>query len=180
MDTSLTTSRIRAAWDHFKLSGDQPSGYGYGVEYDSPTELSTAESDTAGTYYDYATHGNHVAGIAGGSGAGTSYRGMAFECEFLFNSIQLDAGSAIDAFNWMKGIADEGLGGYYFQVKAQKEDHGEPQLVTEQCIMRVVWNRRRITGNHNICPEYRRLVWSPCGAGCILPLPTGDTVERCW
>lgn len=106
MDTTLTTSRVRAAWDHFKLSGDQPAGFGYGVEYDTPAELTAAESDTAGTYYDYATHGSHVAGIAGGSGAGTKYRGMAFECEYLFNSIQLDAGSAIDAFNWMKGIAD--------------------------------------------------------------------------
>jgi subtilisin family serine protease len=106
MDTTLTTSRIRAAWDHFKISGDQPTGYGYGVEYDTPTELSTAESDTASTYYDYATHGSHVAGIAGGSGAGTEHRGIAFEAEFLFNSIQLDVGAAIDAFNWMKGIAD--------------------------------------------------------------------------
>lgn len=106
MDTTLTSSRIRAAWDHFKLSGDQPAGYGYGVEYDTPTELSTAESDTASTYYDYATHGSHVAGICAGSGAGTQYRGIAFEAEYLFNSIQLDVGAAIDAFNWMKGIAD--------------------------------------------------------------------------
>lgn len=106
MDTTLTTSRVRAAWDHFKQSGDQPAGYGYGVEYDTPTELSNAASDTASTYYDYATHGSHVAGIAAGSGAGTKFRGMAFEAEYLFNSIQLDVGAAIDAFNWMKGIAD--------------------------------------------------------------------------
>ncbi|CAG5080756.1 S8 family peptidase [Parvicella tangerina] len=106
MDTTLTTSRVRAAWDHFKHTGDQPVGYGYGVEYDTPSELTTAESDTASTYYDYATHGSHVAGIAGGSGAGTEYRGIAFEAEYLFNSIQLDVGAAIDAFNWMKDIAD--------------------------------------------------------------------------
>lgn len=106
MDTTLTTSRVRAAWDHFKISGDQPIGYGYGVEYDTPAELTAAASDTASTYYDYATHGSHVAGIVAGSGAGTKYRGMAFEAEYLFNSIQLDVGAAIDAFNWMKGIAD--------------------------------------------------------------------------
>lgn len=106
MDTTLTTSRIRAAWDHFKHEGDQPVGYGYGVEYDTPAELVAAESDTASDYYDYATHGSHVAGICAGSGAGTIYRGVAFEAQYLFNSIQLDAGAAIDAFNWMKGIAD--------------------------------------------------------------------------
>ncbi len=106
MDTSLSTSRIRAAWDHFKHQGNQPVGFGYGVEYVTPTELDNANSDTAGDYYDYATHGNHVAGIAGGSGGGTIHRGVAFESEYLFNSIQLDAGSAIDAFVWMKNIAD--------------------------------------------------------------------------
>jgi len=106
MDTTLTTSRIRAAWDHFKHQGNQPAGFGYGVEYVTPTELDDANSDTAGDYYDYATHGNHVAGIAGGSGGGTIHRGVAFESEYLFNSIQLDAGAAIDAFVWMKNIAD--------------------------------------------------------------------------
>ena len=106
MDTSLTTSRVRAAWDHFKHAGNQPTGFGYGVEYVTPTELDDANSDTAGDYYDYATHGNHVAGIAGGSGAGLKYRGVAFESQYLFNSIQLDAGAAIDAFVWMKGIAE--------------------------------------------------------------------------
>ena len=106
LDTSLTTSRIRAAWDHFKHQGNVPAGFGYGVEYVTPTELDDANSDTAGDYYDYATHGNHVAGIAAGSGGGTIHRGVAFESQYLFNSIQLDAGSAIDAFVWMKNIAD--------------------------------------------------------------------------
>lgn len=106
MDTALTISRIRAAWDHFKLLGNQPTGFGYGVEYSTPEELAAAQSDTASTYYDYATHGSHVAGIAAGSGAGTIHRGVAFDAQFLFNSIQLDVGAAIDAFNWMKSIAD--------------------------------------------------------------------------
>jgi minor extracellular serine protease Vpr len=105
-DTSLTNTRIRAAWDQFKIAGTPPAGMLYGAEYDTPQALAAALSDTAGTYYDFATHGNHVAGIAGGSGAGTVYRGVAFESELLFASLQLDAGSAIDAFNWMKAKAD--------------------------------------------------------------------------
>ena len=107
MDTSLSKTRIRAAWDHFKMSGKKPQGFDYGVSYETPMELDAAQSDTAGTYYSYATHGSHVAGIAGGSGAGIGYRGVAFEAEYLFNSIQLDAGAAIDAFTWMKQIADK-------------------------------------------------------------------------
>ena len=106
MDTTLTTSRIRAAWDQFKISGTPPAGMNYGAAYNTPQALAAALCDTAGTYYDYATHGSHVAGIAAGSGAGTKYRGVAFESQYLFASQQLDAGSAIDAFNWMKSIAD--------------------------------------------------------------------------
>lgn len=105
MDTLLQNSRIRAAWDQFKIDGTPPSGFSYGVEYDTPAELDAANSDTASTYYDYGTHGNHVAGIAGGSGVGLEYRGVAFESQFLFNSLQIDVGAAIDAFNWMKNIA---------------------------------------------------------------------------
>jgi minor extracellular serine protease Vpr len=106
MDTTLSTSRIRAAWDQFKLSGTPPAGMSYGAEYSTPQMLSGALCDTAGIYYDYATHGSHVAGIAGGSGAGTKYRGVAFESQYLFASQLLDAGSAIDAFKWMMSVAD--------------------------------------------------------------------------
>lgn len=106
MDTSLSYSRIRAAWDHFKLSGTPPNGMNYGAVYNNPEALLEAKSDTFGVY-GYATHGSHVAGIAAGSGAGTQYRGVAFESEYLLNSIQLDVGSAIDAFVWMKNVADE-------------------------------------------------------------------------
>lgn len=105
-DTSLTNTRIKAAWDQFKHAGTPPAGMMYGVEYATPQALAAARSDTAGDYYDYATHGSHVAGIAAGSGAGTAYRGVAFESDLLFVSLQLDAGSAIDAFNWMKAKAD--------------------------------------------------------------------------
>jgi minor extracellular serine protease Vpr len=106
MDTLLTTTRIRAAWDHFKVVGTPPIGMSYGVEYNTVAQLMAAKCDTASTYYDYATHGSHVAGIAGGSGAGLNYRGVAFEAAYLFNSIQLDVGAAIDALLWMKNIAE--------------------------------------------------------------------------
>jgi minor extracellular serine protease Vpr len=107
MDTLLTATRIRAAWDHFKQVGTPPAGMGYGAEYNTVVDLLAAKCDTASVYYDYSTHGSHVAGIAGGSGAGLPYRGVAFEAEFLFNSIQLDVGAAIDALQWMKNVANE-------------------------------------------------------------------------
>ncbi|UTW67560.1 S8 family peptidase [bacterium SCSIO 12643] len=105
-DTALQETRILASWDQFKTSGPAPSSMSYGTEYVGATELMTAQSDTACTYYDYATHGSHVAGIAGGSGAGIGLRGVAFESEYLFTAIHLDAGSVIDAVSWMKDFAN--------------------------------------------------------------------------
>lgn len=105
-DTSLQQSRIVAAWDQFKTSGPNPDDFTYGTEYNSEAAILQAQSDTAGLY-DYAYHGSHVAGIAGGSGAGTNYRGVAYEANFLMVSLRLDEAGALDAFAWMKAKADE-------------------------------------------------------------------------
>lgn len=99
-DTLLVESRILAAWDQFKTSGPSPTGYTYGAEYSSFNDLQTAGSDTA-NFYSYATHGSHVAGIAGGSGAGLEFRGMAFESEFLFVTFRFDESFVLDAWQWL-------------------------------------------------------------------------------
>ena len=100
-DTSLNNLRIAAAWDQFKTSGPHPISFDYGTEYATESQLLSAQSDTAGIY-DYAYHGSHVAGIAGGSGGGTPYRGVAYDAQFLFVSLRLDEAGAIDAFVWMQ------------------------------------------------------------------------------
>ncbi|MBL4862141.1 MAG: S8 family peptidase [Crocinitomicaceae bacterium] len=105
-DTLLQNTRILAAWDQFKTSGPAPTGYSYGTEYSTPTELQNAGADTA-CIYSYATHGSHVAGIAGGSGAGTVYRGMAFESNYLFTTFLVDEAAVLDAWDWMYSKATE-------------------------------------------------------------------------
>lgn len=104
-DTALVQSRILAAWDQFKTSGPHPTGYNYGTEYADETALLTAESDTSNIYKVHY-HGTHVAGIAGGGGAGIAYRGLAFEANFLFCTFLVDEAAVLDAFNWMKTKAD--------------------------------------------------------------------------
>jgi minor extracellular serine protease Vpr len=107
-DTLLNETRIEAAWDQYKQSGPNPNGFSYGTEYNTIDELLTANSDTA-NIYSYAYHGSHVAGITGGSGAGTPYRGVAFEAKFLMATFLIDAASVIDAYEWMyqKSVQDE-------------------------------------------------------------------------
>ncbi len=99
-DTTLTSTRIIAAWDQFKTSGPAPLGYSYGTEFSTPADFIAAGSDTS-NIYSYATHGTHVAGIAGGSGAGTEYRGIAFEANYLFTTFLVDEASVLDAWQWM-------------------------------------------------------------------------------
>ena len=99
-DTLLQNTRILAAWDQYKNSGPSPLGFNYGTEYSTWPEFEAAGSDTA-NIYSYATHGTHVTGIAGGSGAGTIYRGLAFDAQFLFATFLVDESAVLDAWEWM-------------------------------------------------------------------------------
>ncbi|MEY4126542.1 MAG: hypothetical protein RL737_731 [Bacteroidota bacterium] len=99
-DSTLSQTRIIAAWDQFKTSGPHPQGFNYGTEYVGANSLLAAGSDTA-NIYSYSTHGTHVASIAGGCGAGTVYRGVAYDANFLFVTFLVDEGAVLDAWEWM-------------------------------------------------------------------------------
>ena len=105
-DTALTASRIRAVWDQYRQAGPHPEGFTYGAEATTPWEIQLLESDTSNVY-GYSTHGTHVAGIAGGGGAGIGLTGMAPAAEFLFATLMVDEAAALDAFAWMQQIAEE-------------------------------------------------------------------------
>lgn len=99
-DTLLNQTRIIAAWDQFKTSGPHPTGFNYGTEYQGALSLLAAGGDTA-NIYSYSTHGTHVASIAGGTGAGTAYRGLAYDANFLFVTFLVDEAAVLDAWDWM-------------------------------------------------------------------------------
>jgi minor extracellular serine protease Vpr len=104
-DTLLQQTRIHAAWDQYRSVGNVPTNFNYGVEFTTPAQLLAAGTDT-NNIYDINTHGSHVAGIAGGSGAGIAYRGMAPCANFLFTTFLVDNGSVLEAFAWMKQKAE--------------------------------------------------------------------------
>ena len=99
-DSTLSQTRIIAAWDQFKTSGPHPQGFNYGTEYVGASSLLAAGSDSA-NIYSYSTHGTHVASIAGGCGAGTAFRGVAYDANFLFVTFLVDEGAVLDAWEWM-------------------------------------------------------------------------------
>ncbi len=98
-DTSLAYNRIFAAWDQVKIIGTPPPGFSHGAYYSDAGQLAAAHSDTFSIVTDY--HGTHVAGIAGGSGGSTKYRGVGIESDFLFSQMRTDVSSSLDAFQWM-------------------------------------------------------------------------------
>ena len=99
-DTALQQTRIIAAWDQYKLSGPSPAGFPYGTEFSDVSSLLEAGSDTS-NIYSYSTHGTHVASIAGGTGAGTEFSGIAPGVNFLFVTFLVDEGAVLDAWEWM-------------------------------------------------------------------------------
>lgn len=99
-DSTLSQTRIVAAWDQYKTSGPSPMGFNYGTEFVGANALLLAGSDTA-NIYSYSTHGTHVASIAGGSGSGTIYRGIANDANFLFVTFLVDESAVLDAWDWM-------------------------------------------------------------------------------
>lgn len=104
-DTTLTSTRIRGAWDQYRQAGPAPAGFEYGTVAETPADLMAMGSDTANVY-SYSTHGTHVAGIAGGSGCQIGLHGMAPAAEFLFATLMVDEASALDAFAWMQDVAE--------------------------------------------------------------------------
>lgn len=105
-DTTLTRYRVLRAWDQWRQAGPAPEGFTYGTEITGKDALLKAQCDTANVY-SYNYHGNHVASIAAGSGAGTPYRGVAPDAELLFASFLVSEQAAIDAFHWMYDVAQQ-------------------------------------------------------------------------
>lgn len=105
-DTNMIHYRVLRAWDQYKQSGPAPAGFDYGTEYVGAEELLNAHCDTINPY-DYGYHGTHCASIAGGAGAGTHYRGVAPEAEFLFATFDIADQAVIDAWNWMYNVAQQ-------------------------------------------------------------------------
>jgi len=84
-DTTHSQYRIKKVWNQ-KTSGTPPSGVAYGSEYTDSNAIRARGYDTAIT-----SHGSHVAGIAAGSGDGSTntrgFRGMAPESDMVIVGI---------------------------------------------------------------------------------------------
>ncbi|MCA0428018.1 MAG: S8 family peptidase [Bacteroidetes bacterium] len=103
-DTSGSNLRVKRVWEQ-RNSGIPPQGYAYGNELKDSESIITKGFEVASF-----SHGTHVAGIASGSGLGsTKNRGIAYESELVFVGIRpeksewtgMGMSSIIDAVNYI-------------------------------------------------------------------------------
>lgn len=99
--------RIKAVWDQNNVDFHKPPlKFNYGAFFTDQEMMLDQERDA--DYLDMPySHGNHVAGIAGGSGGGTEYKGVAPESDLILVSLRRDAPSLIDAFHLIDELAEQ-------------------------------------------------------------------------
>lgn len=82
-ETGSNNFRVKRVWNTNSSAGLPPSGFIYGTELASQTDIVNAETDL-----NNESHGTHVAGIAGGSGGGANltFQGVAPKSDLVFVS----------------------------------------------------------------------------------------------
>jgi len=101
-ETGSNNYRVKRVWDQNATSGTPPSGFSYGKELKTQTEILNAIADTANL-----SHGTHVAGIAAGAGGGenTTLMGVAPQSELVFVSTTATDTTIIDGINYIFSYA---------------------------------------------------------------------------
>ncbi len=96
-----STYRVKKVWDQGATTGTRPSGFTYGAEYSGTDAILAAAHDQDKT----GTHATHVAGTAGGSGAGTIYKGMAPGTDLVFVPTNMSNAGIFDGISYIEKYA---------------------------------------------------------------------------
>ncbi len=99
--TGQNNYRVKRVWNQNDNTGTPPTGYPYGSEYITEAQILSAKSDYQGD------HASHVAGTAAGSGGypGSTYRGIAYESELVFVSINNLSTNIADGIKYIQNYA---------------------------------------------------------------------------
>lgn len=99
----LKEMRLKNVWLHAETSGgNPPTGFNYGVLYDTPEAISAKKTDLS-----YYSHGSHVMGIAAGANTSNPYHGIAYDAELAFSTFTEIDTEIGDAISWLFSLADK-------------------------------------------------------------------------
>ena len=101
--SDATLYRVKRVWDQRATASGtlgSPVGRNYGVEYATQDQILAA-----GHCKGNGSHGSHVAGIAGGSGAGTSFVGMAPKSDLVFVPTTMYSTAILDGVKYILDYA---------------------------------------------------------------------------
>jgi minor extracellular serine protease Vpr len=161
-DTLQSAYRIKRVWE-LNTKGTPPTGYSYGHELKDSNSIRAQGTDNA-----KQTHGTCVAGMAAGSGFGSTgnsqYRGMAYDADLVFVGVRRDT----IARQWLQGTFTDFLDGINY-IFTYAQSQGKP------CVINVSWGSQ--SGPHDGSTLFNRACNNMTGPGKILVMSAGNDGE---
>ena len=159
-DTLYQNFRIKKVWE-LNGVGSPPSGYTYGNELADSNSIKIQGTDDP-----QQMHGTSVAGIAIGSGYGSSvnhdrFRGMAFESDVVLVGVRRDT----IADQWQQGTFTDFIDGvnYIFNYA---------DLVSKPCVVNISWGSQ--SGPHDGSTLQNQAFNNLTGPGKIIVMSAGN------
>lgn len=158
-DTLGSRYRIKRIWE-LNSNGTPPQGYNYGHEITDTVQMKARGTDNA-----EQTHGAMVAGVAAGSGFGSTghnrYRGIAYDADLVFVGVRRDSIGE----QWLTGGFSDFLDGisYIFRYASS---------VNKPCVVNISWGSQ--SGPHDGSTLFNEACDNLSDAGKIIVMSAGN------
>ena len=161
-DTSGTRYRVLGMWEQAATAGIPPAGMSYGREITDTNQLKNGTTDNA-----LQTHGTAVAGMAVGSGIGSSadgkkWRGMAYETDVVLAGVRRDAIGG----QWLSGGFSDFVDGIGYLFKWGT-------TLNKPTVVNVSWGSQ--SGPHDGSSLFNQAMDGLTGPGKILVMSAGNS-----
>jgi subtilisin family serine protease len=164
-DTTYTNYRIKKVWQ-LNGSAAPPAGYTFGKEL-----VGDAAIKAEGTDDPKQNHGTSVAGMAAGSGYGSTatsslrFRGMAYESDLVMVCVRRDSIGG----QWMQGGFSDFLDGVHYIF-----DYATS--VSKPCVVNISWGSQ--SGSHDGTSLFNEACDAMTGPGKIVVMSAGNEGEE--
>ena len=163
-DTAGAKYRIRKVWE-LGSTGTPPTGYSYGAELTDSMMIRAAGTDDP-----KQNHGTSTAGIAGGSGYGSSptpdrFRGLSYATDIVMVGVRRDS---IEQ-QWLQGSFTDFIDGVNY-IFTYADAQGKP------CVINISWGSQ--SGPHDGTSLFAEASDALTGPGKIIVMSAGNEGEE--